>query len=133
MPERYNKGIFEVEKNVKDDEFSTHVTKRTRGIVEGIEDDSKTYAAAASFVEDRKKIISSIRLRTEKGIGVVEFPRQLSTSERDTLIGREISYEEKYSCYDEGAYTGLLQGWHYTIETLNDSKDRLKLKEDITV
>ncbi len=131
--ERYNEGIFEVEKKGREGDFSTYITKRTTGLIEVIEDNTKKYSAAASFVKNKEKSISNIRIKTIKGDGNVEFPRQLSNLERDALVGRHIAYEEKYSCYDEGAYMGLLQGWHYNIEVLDGPNKGKKLEEDITV
>lgn len=133
LPERYNDGIFEVEKNVKEEGFSTHITKKTRGLVEAIEDGAKEYSAAASFVKDKEKTVSNIRIKKDNEDGVLEFPRQLSNSEKNTLVGRRVAYEEKYSCYDEGAYHGLLQSWHYNIEVLDGPQKGFKLKEDVTI
>lgn len=132
-PKRYQEGIFEVEKEVKEEGFSTYITKRTQGLVEAIEDSSKRYSAAASFVDDKEKAVSNIRIKTNNGQGVVEFPRQLSQQEKEAILNNSISYQEKYSCYDEGAYMGLLQGWHYNIEVLEGSNKGIKLQEDITV
>jgi len=133
LPEKYQEGIFEIEKKGQVEDFGTYLIKRTEGLVEAIEDSSKLYSSAASFVKDKDKTVSNIKLKTERGSGIVDFPRQLSDSERNVLVGRNVAYEEKYNCYDEGAYMGLLQGWHYTIEVLDGHQKGFKLREDITV
>ncbi len=129
--ERYQEGIFEVE---NDSGIDAHITKRASGLVRAIEDSSEIYSSAAFMVESKEKPKSILHIKTLGGKeGAVDFPHRFSLSERDAVLNRTISYEERYDCYDEGAFLGLLQGWHYTLEVLDGPNKGLKLEEDITV
>lgn len=134
LPDRYQEGIFEVEKKGNPGDFSTYVTKRTIGLVELIEEAPREYSAKASFVSPKERLVSELHIRTKDNRqGSVDFPHIFSPEEREAILNNTVAYEEKYSCHDEGEFHDLLQGWHYKLEVLDGPKKGLKLKEDITV
>ena len=135
-PERYLVGIFEIKKKGQAGDFSTYVIKRTQGLVELIEDivgDNKLYDSAASFVPNKEKSVSRLYIKKDNNSGIAEFPRTLSREEKDSVLNNKIAYEEKYSCYDEGEFLGLLQRWNYNLEVLEGNEKGFKLKEEVTV
>ena len=104
-------GILEIEKLTIRDKlhFLEETTSSTQGVIEEIgpaRQDSILWAV--------------ISLKTERGLGTIFFPKQLSTQEVDIFRGQRVNYKSSEKVYREFSPSNYMTSSQHSIEIIGN-------------
>lgn len=121
-----------IEQTIPDSKFDKMVTKKTKGLVEKIEETMLDFKSAAMMVKSKKVRGSYLSVKTEQGTDVVEFPHVFSEPEKGALLNNDVEYSNvHFSIYEGGA--GYLLSWDFSLKLASGPYMGWELKETVDV
>ncbi len=128
-------GVIEMEikeEPISDSKYDKMISKKTKGLVEKIEETILDFKSAAMMVKSKKVSGSYLSIKTADGTDVVEFPRVFSDPEKGALLNNEVEYSNvHFSIYEGGA--GYILSWEFMLKLTGGPYKGWELKDGIVV